>query len=56
LGNAVLNKDTVAVIVEASEEAAQQKAFQLFKMQWNLLYEYVPDMSYFPDGLVEIDL
>lgn len=46
------NKDTIAVIKAKDYDDAHDKAMEMFNGKFCFVYEALPDMSYFPDGLV----
>jgi len=48
--------DTVAVIDAVNLNAAREDAFRLFGDRWHQCEERMPDMSYYPRGLVGVDL
>jgi len=50
-----LDKDTVAVIKAENKEQAREIAFKFLGRTWCFVYEEIPDMSYFPRGLININ-
>jgi len=48
------DKDCVAKIQEKDFDKAREKAMIIFKGKFCFLYEEIPDMSYYPRGIIEI--
>jgi hypothetical protein len=51
----VFDKDSIAVFESDSESEARGKAFELFGDKFFTSYLKLPDMSYFPRGLIEVN-
>ena len=49
-----LDRDTIAVIAAENKDDAREKAFKVFEQKWCFVYEELPDMSFFPKGLVNV--
>lgn len=47
-----LDKDCIAVIEAADHAAAHDKAFEMFDKKFCFVYDEVPDMEFFPRGLI----
>lgn len=54
MGDQMFDRDCIAEIRSESREEAHEKAFELFGYRWSMLYDNIPDMSYFPRGIIEI--
>jgi hypothetical protein len=50
IGGIVFDKDTV---VRIKADDPREKVFTLFGRKWSMQYDYIPDMSYFPGGIID---
>ena len=48
------DKDCIAVLEAENSVRAHDKAMEVFKQKFCFVYDHVPDMSYFPRGLIKI--
>ena len=49
------DKDSIAVIEATDPGIARDIAFKLFNDKWSMLYSRVPDMKFFPRGLINVN-
>jgi len=52
-GNTI-DKDCVVEIQAENFEQARDKAFNMFGVKFSFVYEFEPDMSYFPRGIIKL--
>ena len=48
------DKDCVIEIEAESRDEARNRMFDAFDPKWSMQYEALPDMSYFPRGIVKL--
>ena len=49
-----LDRNCVGVIDAKDYEGARVFAFQMFGSRWAMMYEKIPDMEFFPRGLISL--
>ena len=49
-----LDKDCILVLQEKDVRDAQIRAMKLFGREFSMVYERLPEMKYFPRGLIKI--
>jgi hypothetical protein len=53
-GGKVFDKDCVLEIIATNEVEAREMMFDCFGNKWSMQYSELPDMSYFPRGVVTL--
>jgi len=53
-GGRIFDKDCVVEIEAKESSEAREKMFEIFKDKWSLEYEKLPDMSFFPRGIIKL--
>lgn len=53
-GRVIFDKDCVVEIEAESEELARQYMFAVFGQVWAFLYKKLPDMEWYPRGILKI--
>lgn len=48
------DRDCVAVVKAATYEDARKTAFETFVREWCMIDEELPDLAYYPRGLIEL--
>jgi hypothetical protein len=48
------DKDCICAIEAKDEEEAREKAFECFGNKWCFIYKEIPDMKWFPRGIINL--
>lgn len=54
-GGVTYDKDCVVSIDATDKEEARTKMFDAFGPKWSMQYDNLPDMSYFPRGVIKLN-
>ena len=49
-----LDKDYVVEIEASSHDDARKEMFRLFGQKWSMQYDKLPDMKFFPKGIIKL--